>query len=236
MLKKIKEFRKAVSDHPRLFVLGLVTVLIFVTLIIFRIADKYMNKNEIINEKFYTFVASEKIEFAADVTINRKGVISNIEPKININFTSSPIISGQRILFPKEAIIVFPEENYMLYKLYAYTYIEKESENLVTVKFNKNLDNYVIYDGKDTYFFSEDGILKVDDAEIKLSKYSVVSCTKDKVKYYDYEKDTFSSLDTGNSVLFQAQSYKVNLKNDTIGSDEVLLPTDTKYLELISEY
>ena len=124
----------------------------------------------------------------------------------------------------------------MQFKLYAYTYIEKKQDNLVTLKFNKGLEGYVIFDGKDTYFFSEDGTLKVGDSTIELSKYSIVWCTKDKVKYYNYEKDVISSLEISDNVVYETQNYKIDLKNDTIGSDEVLLPTDTKYLDLISEY
>lgn len=236
MDKKFNSLKRAISDHPRLFVICLVIILIFVVMIIFRIADKYMNKNEITNEKFYDFVVNEKIEFDAEVNINRKGVINDLVPSINISFSSNPIYSEKKVLFPKETIIVLPRENYMEFKLYPYTYINKEDKKLITVDFNKVLEHYLIYDGSDMFFFSDAGTLMIGDSKVGISKYSIVWCSQKTVKYYNYEEDKIVSVNSTDDVLFENEYYQVDLRNDTIGSEENILSSDTKYLDLISKY
>lgn len=235
MKKIIDKIKSLMSNHPRIFVLILVLILIMVIFVIYRIADKYMNYSKIENESYYMYVGEVKHEFDAEVSINRKGVISKIEPSININWSSSPIFSKEKIVFPKDMIIVVFAENYYEYRLMPFSYINRDGD-LVTKDFDNKIDNYVIYDGVDTYFFSDEGTLVVGDSTVNLSANSYVICNSKKIYYYDYEENLTGSIDLTDNAKYKSTGYVVDLYNDSVGNDGTLLPRSLDYIDFISEY
>lgn len=234
MKKLINKIKRVMNDHPRIFVLLLVLFLIIVIFVIYRIADEYMNYSEVIKEDTYTFVGEKKHVFESEITINRKGVISKVDPSINMNWTSTPIFGENKIIFPNNMLIVFPQENYSEYRLMPFSYIE--NDNIVTSNFNNKLEHYLIYDGLDTYIFSDNGILKVGNNNIKLSSYSYVICDQKRVSYYDSVTDKVTSIILDGDVIFESDYYVVNLIEDSVGNEGNLLPSSVEYVDFISKY
>jgi hypothetical protein len=222
------------NNHPKLFVLILIIILFIIIFVLYRIADKYLNYSSITSESLSAYVGDKKYEFDADITINKKGVISNIEPSININFSSTPILGDNKIIFPKDMIIIFADDNYAEYRLIPYSYIS--DNNLITKNYNKEASNYFLYDSEDTYLFGNSGVLTVDDTTINLSKYSYLICTSKSVTYYDYENDTTNEIEYTDKVTFKADTYLVNVSEDTFGSNGNILPNSFNYIDLISKY
>ncbi len=232
LLKKIKG---VMSNYPRIVVLLLVLILIIVIFVLFRIADEYLNYSKVDTENFYMYTGEVKHEFEADVTINRKGVISQIKPYKKINFTSNPIINEDKMIFPSDMILLLPTENYKEYRLLPYSYINKDAE-IVTKDFEEKLSNYVLYDGQDTYYFSEKGTLKYDDSTINLESGSYVISEGNKVFYYDLKNDKNGVVELSNRAIFQTKNYEVDVLNDTIGHEGNVLPTSFEYIDFISKY
>lgn len=233
-MKIINKIGDAFKDHPRLTVIALLLVLFIIIMIIYSVAGKYLNYSETVNRDYYVYIGKVKHEFTAQVTTNKKGVISKFEADKNINFASNPIYSMSEIVFPVDEIIMFPNDNYKVYRTYPYTVLI--GDKLITKDFSGTLSDYFIYDGANTYWFSDTGTLVVDGKNIDLSRHSYVICADDKVEYYDYENDEYGTVAYLKSVTYSTDSYTVNLANDKVGSQGNLIPKSIEYIDFISKY
>ena len=234
MKKIIEKIKRIMNDHPRIFVVLLLLILLIVIFIIYRIADKYLNYSTVEKTEMYTYVGTQKLEFDADMTISRKGLISDIKPEININFDSAPIYTNDKIIFTNDEIIIFPQENYLEYRLQPFTYIS--DGKLITKDFDENIEHYFIYDGLDTYFFSDEGEIIVGESKIKLSKYSYLICSSNRIDYYDTTTNNIGSIEISNTAEYKTDYYTVNISEDTVGESGNILPNSVKYIKFISEY
>lgn len=234
MKRLINKIKNAMNNHPRLFVLLLVLILIIVIFVLYRIADKYLNYSTVETQDVYTYVGEQKYEFEADITINRKGIISKVDPKININWSSSPIFSDDKIIFPKDMLVIFPEENYAEYRLIPFSYIT--NGQIITKDFDEIVEHYFLYDGVDTYVFSDKGTLIIGEVEISLSKYSYLICDSKRVTYYDYENKIINTVDLTGTATVDTGYYVVNVSEDTVGNVGNVLPSGVEYVDFISVY
>lgn len=234
MKKFIEKIKSVMNNHPRLSVLFLLLILLIVIMIIYRIADKYMNNSTTETGTYYTYVGEIKYDFDADATINKKLVINNLKPANKMDFSSNPIIGEKRIIFPKDMLAVMPSDNYAEYRTLPYTYISEDK--LITKDYNETLENYFLYDGEDTYFFSDAGTLEYNGNVISLSKYSYIVCSSESLIYYDYENDKVGKIDYTGNAVFKSNYYLVSVSGDYVGSDGNILPSGVEYIDTIANY
>lgn len=102
------------------------------------------------------------------------------------------------------------------------------------------IDNCLIYDGKDLYFFLQNETITIGDKEYKISPLSYV-----KVKYqefieiYNYDKDECIYIQDENivkeDVVIKSQYYTLNLTTDSIkyGNSEQLLISNPNSLPIV---
>lgn len=232
-MKKIsKKIKSIMNTQPRLFVLLLIIILFIVIFILYRVADKYLNYEKQEQGTYYTYIGDSKVKFDGKISINRKGIISGFETDKDLDLSNYVIYSKNRIIFPTSMILI-TQENYELYNLIPYSYISKN--NIITKDSNKNIEHYVIFDGKNKYFFVDGGELNVDGTIIKIKGNCEINVSKD-LNYYDYKSSKYEEIKEPKSVTYTNSYYKVNLVNDTIGQDEIKLPNSTNYLPTLKEY
>ena len=231
IIKRIKELSK---DHTRLTVLFLIVALFVVIFIVYTIAGKYFNYSTTSTNNYYIYLGSEKTLFEAEVTQNRKGLINAFVAKKDINFESIPIYSDDEVIFPSDmAIIIYNNGNYTISRVH--TYSKVKGEEFITKEYNDKIEHYFLYDANNLYFMKDEGTLTIDNKDIKLSAHSYVVCTDDMVSYYDYASDKYESTQYKEKVVFEAQHYYINLREDTVGRTGDLLPSSLKYLKFLKK-
>lgn len=234
MRKCINIIKRTYKNHPRVIVMSLVLILFIVILLIFKLADKYLDFSNNYEKDYYVYTGEVKVDFRSNITTNRDGVINAFEPNKIISFGTLPIYSEDEIILPSDMIITLFDTNTREYKLSPYTMIK--DDKIITDGYKSGIDTYFIYDGKSLYLFNNSGSLKIDDKVVELSEYSYVICNSTTVEYYDYKSDEYKVIDYKKDVTFDAKSYIVDLKNGTVGNDNNLLPKSVEHLSFIKEY
>ena len=234
MDKFIENIKNYFKKNPKVLVAVLLLVLLIAILLVYRLADKYLDFSNTSDENYYVYVGDVKHEFNASVTTNRNGVINAFVPDKKINFDTLPIYGENKIIFPSDMIITVIDSNIREYRTKAYASINDGT--LVTVDFSDKIDKYFMFDGESLYLFNTGGTLKVDNKEIELSPYSYVICSSSSVEYYDYSNDKYDTMEYKKDVTFTSNYYYVDLDDDMVGSEGNLLPTDVEHLDFISKY
>lgn len=250
-MNNIKDkFRELLNNRNMKIIIPAIVllVLLIVSFILLREYkyNNYRNKKDLM---FYQYFGEAKIEYEATVSYNKKDVIKAFSPKeYKINYESNPIYmikeddnenKNTTVIFPSEMSIVLPLKNQSQYKIPEFSYVEKVNDihYLTFEDYDKNIDHYVMFDGKSLYFFSDSVKFVIDDEEITLSPMSYIINSKDYFSYYDYESDTYKMYDYKVQVLVYNDYYKINTRNDNIEyfGENILLTNDLSYLKYLKE-
>ena len=199
-------------------ILGLILVIIS-TIIIVRIINN-SNKVELIStyEKVYQYDALKKSTYEAHITYEDDSII-DIKNAGNEIDEDSIIYSEalSKIILPKKMIIYFYNKNNESYSLPKYTVIE-DNKSLFKLKYDKKetlKNNFFLYDNEDTYVVFEPCILKYNDKEINLSRFSFVYVNSNYIMYYDYANSRFYYEDTKiTGASLYLNDYIIDLIND----------------------
>lgn len=199
-------------------ILGLILVIIS-TIIIVRIINN-SNKVELIStyEKVYQYDALKKNSYEAHITYEDDSII-DIKNAGNEIDEDSIIYSEalSKIILPKKMIIYFYNKNNESYSLPKYTVIE-DNKSLFKLKYDKKetlKNNFFLYDNEDTYVVFEPCILKYNDKEINLSRFSFVYVNSNYIMYYDYANSRFYYEDTKiTGASLYLNDYIIDLIND----------------------
>ena len=220
-MNKIEDIKQIIKENYKLIIpITLILVLFIAFLIYYKvmISNKY-TKDETI--KVFQYFYGEKYDYNLKVSKNRKDVIVSIEPQdIKINYDSTPIYYRDKdiVILPKDMSVVMPTLSCAEYLARGYSYItyEKGIYNISTDRYNKKLNHYFFYDGKDLYFFIEPVTLKINDEKIELSPFSYVIAKYNKsISYYDKKTDTFKTIEeTDDKILIENEYYSINVSKD----------------------
>ena len=172
--------------------------------------DSYRNKQEV---SVYQCFNGVKTEYTAIITYNLRKNIVSIEGKDkNINYDSTPVYYQEedRVLFPQEMSIVFPDSATKQYRLHKYTNYYELDNQYVLSNDNKQgrYNNFFIFDNEGLYFFSDEVTIKIDGKEyVKLGANSFAEVVGGyTLSYYDKK--------TGKSELLEVEGKKVTAVND----------------------
>lgn len=232
MKKIIDKLKSMMNNEPKLFVLLLILVLFIIVFIIYRIADVYLNHEYHEQNNYYIYIAGNKTPFKGDTLINKKGVISNISTKTNLDIDGYIVYSKSKVVFTEKMIVLDLNNNYKLYKTNKFTYLN--NGNIITKDYDEEYGHYVFYNGHSKFVFVDGGTLKSGGNTAELYGITEVRVLNDKIDYYNYDLDKYGSMKLSGPVTFSNGYYKIDLINRTIGNDNTLIPSSTKYLEDIS--
>ena len=129
-----------------------------------KITDNYHIDTE---EEVYQYFYGKKYEYTSIISRNRRDEIVSIKPKeAKVNADSTPVYIKNKdvVIFPENMSVVMPTLSCAEYLSPGPSYITLENDiyTLTTKKYNKKLNHYFLYDGKDLYFFIEKVTLKID--------------------------------------------------------------------------
>lgn len=241
MKNKLKEIlnQKNMKIIIPVIVLLVLLIIVFIYLKIYQY-NNYRNKQDY---TFYQYIGDNKFEFDATISFNKKEVIKAFELKdYKLNYDSTPIYyldkDINKVILPSNMIIVLPLKKEFQYKTPEFTYVEKVG-NIQYMNFedyHKNIDHYVLYDGADLYFFSDSVTFTINGEEVTLSPLSYVKDALNEFSYYDYEKDTYVTLETTEEVIASNEYYTVNLSNDYINyfGERILLTSNFDFLNTLN--
>lgn len=222
-MKKIDNIKQILKENYKLIIpITLILVLFIAFLIYYKvmISNNYTRDENI---KAFQYFYGEKYNYNLKLSKNRKEVIVSIKPQdIKINYDSTPIYYQDKdiVILPKDMSVIMPTLSCAEYLSKGYSYITYENGiyNLTTDKYNKKLNHYFLYDGKDLYFFIEPVTLKVNNEKIELSPFSyVIAKYNNSITYYDKKTDTFKIIEvTDNDSLIENQYYSINISKDNL--------------------
>lgn len=220
---KLSNIEKIIKENYKLIIPVVLMIVIFIAFLIYykiMISNNY-TKDETI--KAYQYFYEKKYEYDLTISKNRKDVIVGIEPQnMKINFDSTPIYYQDKdiIILPEDMSVIMPTLSCAEYLSKGYSYITYQNGiyNLTTDKYNKKLNHYFLYDGKDLYFFIEPVTLTINKEKIKLSSLSyVIAKYNNSITYYDKKTDTFKIIETtDDDSTIENDYYSINISKDSL--------------------
>lgn len=239
-MNKIKNiFNK---NNLKIIIPSIVLLVLLIVLFIYLKEYQINNYRDKLDNKFYQYFDEDKLEYTAEISFNKKKVIKAFVPKeYNINFDSTPIYYSEqsKVILPKNMNLILPLKKKNQYKITEFTYIEKINNifNLVNDNYNKNIDHFILYDGKDLYLFSDSVTFKLNGKDITLSPLSYLIAYPDTLIYYDYELDTYNKVSNTNEIIISNDYYKLNVSYDNIEypNNKTILTSNIDYLSILKE-
>lgn len=171
--------------------------------------NRYADVDEV---SVYQYFSGNKIEYMAKISRNRKNVVLDYEnSEFTVSLDSTPVylMDSESVIFPKEMSAVFPlkDKEYQVNAL-AEIYMKNDLYYLNLRNLNHVTDHVFYFDGDNLYFFIDSVDLVIGNRTIKLSPMSYVSASYlNFVEYYDYENDTFETIEIGNEDVIVKNDY-----------------------------
>ena len=220
-------------------------LLIVLLIAVFLYSREYKNNRyaEVKEVDVYQYFSGVKMEYVAKISRNRKNVVLEYENKdfaVSLDSTPVYIKDKDNVIFPKEMSIVFPLKN-REYQVNALSELYKENDlyYLNIRNLNKTYDNVFLFDGNNLYFFIDAVTLTIGKKKIELSPMSYVSASyRNFVEYYDYDSDTFKTINIKNEEVVVSNDYmKINVAYDEVVYKDsfMLLTKDFCYLTKITD-
>ena len=220
-------------------------LLIVLLIAVFLYSREYKNNRyaEVKEVDVYQYFSGVKMEYVAKISRNRKNVVLEYENKdfaVSLDSTPVYIKDKDNVIFPKEMSIVFPLKN-REYQVNALSELYKENDlyYLNIRNLNKTYDNVFLFDCNNLYFFIDAVTLTIGKKKIELSPMSYVSASyRNFVEYYDYDSDTFKTINIKNEEVVVSNDYmKINVAYDEVVYKDsfMLLTKDFGYLTKITD-
>ena len=244
--KKKVSIKKWIIKHAPAIVISFAAfvLLVGVLLAVFQ-AKEELVQYSIKNENVYMIVAGEKFDYFSEITLDHEDKVTKlyINETFEKNLYNEPLYFANKdeAIFPNTMAVIFPIEGKIQKKVNRYTTVN--GEGLQAILSNQGLkyaltDGF-LYDGKDIYFFVEDGTLTWGDQKIEISAMSFVSCYYHEDLYvYDYESKkamVFEKVDE--DILATFDNYSVNISYDSVivGEDSFLLQKNVEALPILKQ-
>lgn len=193
-----------------------VLVLLITTFFLYR-EYKFDNQRNKEEEKVFQYFSSVRVDYTGIITYNlKKSIVDFTAKNVDIEQNVVPIYYADmsKVIFPVEMSIVFPHRDGSQYKLYKYaTYYKQDGVDFI--KNNVDLGTYkdfFLYNGKDTFFFPSETVLKLGDKEYKtLGEMSYVRVVGGfTLIYYDTTTETSEAIELDGRDVFVTNDY-INL-------------------------
>ncbi len=240
---KFESVKKFVVANYKILIPIILMLVIFLAFVIYYLVSRVFTYSTVETGSYYQYFGSEKIIYDAQITKDKNGVITKIEPVDQyVGYDSTPMYdtSSDIVIFPSDMSVVAPIVNCSEYltKSYSYVLYENSRYSLITKNYHQYLGHYFFYDGKDLYFFIEDFTLVIGNTSYDLKPFSYVIFDDGMVTYYDKENDAITSLSADSATTYVKNDYyTVYIGADYIdfSGQRVILTEDVSYLSTIDE-
>lgn len=183
---------------------------------IFLIGLTYNLDKVLIKEKVYFYSGLQKQEFDEIKLKNKNGETSLESRNEEISLESNPIyyLEGIKMILPKDMAIVNSQDGSMN-KIVHFSQILKKDAGTYLIENSKErlLQDFFLYDGKDTYVFFDP--IKIYNGEmlIEIEPFSYVKLINNgnMIEIYSKYKDKFEVIDVDESKLIAVSNYGYTL-------------------------
>lgn len=224
---------------------ALIVIIIIVSIII-----SNLNSTKTESHNFFQWYSGQKVEYKGELTFTRKEGLTELKATDKkVTLDSTPVYYAEKenkVIFPEDMAIVFPNNNGMMYRINHFSNIIEESNDVyletnLAVETNKTkLDQAFLYDGQDLYFFLERCNITVNGTTYEVSplSYAIVRY-KQSIEIYNYEKDEYQVIDIqdGQEAKVVTDTYTINMSFDSLqtAEKEQLLIRGLSYLQPYTE-
>ena len=243
LLEKKKKRRNTIITVS--IVSALLLIIIVVSIIILN-----LNSTKIESHNFFQWYSGQKVEYKGELTFTRKEGLTELKATDKkVTLDSTPVYYAEKdnkVIFPEDMAIVFPNNNGMMYRINHFSNIIEENsgvylETNLAVETNKTkLDQAFLYDGQDLYFFLERANIVVNGITYEVSplSYAIVRY-KQSIEIYNYEKDEYQviNIQDGQEAKVVTDTYTINMSFDSLqtAEKEQLLIRGLSYLKPYGE-
>ncbi len=216
------------------FIAFFALVLLFVLLFILFSFRRDIDELKIENHSLYQYFAGRKVSYQGKIQMSRSNdnIVKLSFSDTNIDLDSTPIYYQKetKVIFPKNMSLLFPIQGKQ-YKLNYFSTLEYDFQTVYVQDrdLNRSLENAVVYDGNDLYFFIDPVTVTYGDTQITLQpmSYLIVNPIDQLVSIYQYQEDKFSTFsDVNDEVLITTSKYQINASLDLMyynGKSRLLL-------------
>lgn len=178
----------------------------------------------VLNRNVYQFAAGEKTEFLAgsELTKSENGCVITLNDNGSL-LAETPIYDKEngRAIFTAVCSIVRPNLQ-MTNRINPLSILEWKENKMQVVDGERTVevDEFFLFDGRDTYYFNAGTVLAWEEEQITLSAFSQVEVLyNQRISVFDYEKAQYSVYETGDCFCIATMS----------GNEQVNLSTDILY-------
>lgn len=200
-------------------------ILLGVLLVLFQ-AEEELVKFKIKDEKLYTYIGLNKMEFDTTITLDHENNVTRLMVgEEEITLFTEPIYyeNKKQVVFPVTMSVVFPLNGRIQKKIDRYTIVDGNYSSPIAknVKLDYAIIDGFVYDGFDVYFFTEAGKIKYGETIVDIPAFSFVRCEYNGSLYiYNYEtKEMTYEEEVKQIVTAEFEGYTINLSYDNIVVD-----------------
>lgn len=230
--KEEKLLEKKKKRKNTIITISIISALIIIIIVV-SIIIANLNSTKTESHNFFQWYSGQKVEYKGELTFTRKEGLTELratDKKVTLD--STPVYYAEKenkVIFPEDMAIVFPNNNGMMYRINHFSNIIEESNDVyletnLAVETNKTkLDQAFLYDGQDLYFFLERCNITVNGTTYEVSplSYAIVRY-KQRVEIYNYEKDEYQVIDIqdGQEAKVITDTYTINMSFDSLQTKE----------------
>lgn len=211
------------------------TMIVFLLIIVIILI---LFKERIKTDYFYQSILGKSFEYQAQYNLKGNKVNNFKIKNYKIDYKVSPIYfkNSDRIFFGSNYSIMFMK-NYTQYQLGDNLIITKNRKNYLIGK--KEYNNFILFNGKNLFFFSSDSILYYNGISVKLHGGSYcILWNNQQLEYYDSNNNQSVLVDLNGKAYVMMDNKKIDLglKSVLENDHEYLFQTKLKYLKLLEDY
>lgn len=230
--KEEKLLEKKKKRKNTIITISIISALIIIIIVV-SIIIANLNSTKTESHNFFQWYSGQKVEYKGELTFTRKEGLTELKATDKkVTLDSTPVYYAEKenkVIFPEDMAIVFPNNNGMMYRINHFSNIIEESNDVyletnLAVETNKTkLDQAFLYDGQDLYFFLERCNITVNGTTYEVSplSYAIVRY-KQRVEIYNYEKDEYQVIDIqdGQEAKVITDTYTINMSFDSLQTKE----------------
>ena len=150
---------------------------------------------------------------------------------------SSPLTTKD-ILITSRNMIYYPLKDFDIKKVDIGTTIKKNKQNIILESGKKQteIENGLLFDGKNTYIFLQDVVLHYNDKEVKLPQLSYLTYENSMLSYFDFSSQKGNTEKVQiDGIVAECSAYKVDIEGSLIekGDNALLLFTNPSSLKSV---
>ena len=191
-------------------------------------------ENIFIKDEFLCYQGGEVLHYDS----NTKADINGNRMMIGDDIIQSSPLTTKDILITSRNMIYYPLKDFDIKKVDIGTTIKKNKQNIILESGKKQteIENGLLFDGKNTYIFLQDVVLHYNDKEVKLPQLSYLTYENSMLSYFDFSSQKGNTEKVQiDGIVAECSAYTVDIEGSLIekGDNALLLFTNPSSLKSV---